>query len=235
MKRLLFFLMAIIFAITGKAQTPLVENFSSSTFPPTGWTRLTGLASTAFTGTAPTTTTAGWTRVATGYGITNAHPKLNVFGTTCKYWIVTPTVDLGTGGSYTLTFDLAHTAYGSAAVASGTRDNDKFMVIISTDNGATWQQTNTTIWDNVGSTRVFNNIPNVAQNVSIDLSSYSGQIKIAFYGESTATNGDNDIHIGNVVVTTCPAPNGLLANNITTSSADLTWNSTNASNYTLEY
>ncbi|MBP6429173.1 MAG: choice-of-anchor J domain-containing protein, partial [Bacteroidales bacterium] len=235
MKRLLFFLMAIIFAITGKAQTPLAENFSSSTFPPTGWTRLTGLASTAFTGTAPTTTTAGWTRVATGYGITNAHPKLNVFGTTCKYWIVTPTVDLGTGGNYTLTFDLAHTAYGSAAVASDTRADDKFMVIISTDNGATWQQTNTTIWDNVGSTRVFNNIPNVAQNVSIDLSSYSGQIKIAFYGESTATNGDNDIHIGNVVVTTCPAPNGLLANNITTSSADLTWNSTNASNYTLEY
>lgn len=235
MKRLLFFLMAIIFAITGKAQTPLVENFSSSTFPPTGWTRLTGLASTAFTGTAPTTTTAGWTRVITGYGITNAHPKLNVFGTTCKYWIVTPTVDLGTGGNYTLTFDLAHTAYGSAAVASGTRDDDKFMVIISTDNGATWQQTNTTIWDNVGSTRVFNNIPNVAQNVSIDLSSYSGQIKIAFYGESTATNGDNDIHIGNVVVTTCPAPNGLLANNITTSSADLTWNLTNATDYTLEY
>ncbi len=227
--------MAIIFAITGKAQTPLVENFSSSTFPPTGWTKLTGTATSAFTGTAPTTTTSGWTRVVTGYGITNAHPKLNVYGTACKYWIVTPTVDLGTGGSYTLTFDLAHTAYGSASVASGTRDDDKFMVIISTDNGATWQQANATIWDNVGSTRVFNNIPNVAQNISIDLSTYTGQIKIAFYGESTATNGDNDIHIGNVVVTTCPAPNGLLANNITTSSADLTWNSTNASNYTLEY
>ncbi|NCC17309.1 MAG: hypothetical protein EOM29_00005, partial [Bacteroidia bacterium] len=235
MKKLLFFLMAIIFAITGKAQTPLVENFSSSTFPPTGWTKLTGSAASVFTGTAPTPTTAGWTRVATGYGITNAHPKLNVYGTSCIYWLVTPTIDLGTGGSYTLTFDLAHTAYGSASVASGTRDDDKFMVIISTDNGATWQQTNATIWDNVGSTRVFNNIPNVAQNVSIDLSSYSGQIKIAFYGESTATNGDNDIHIGNVVVTTCPAPNGLLANNITTSSADLTWNLTNATDYTLEY
>ncbi len=235
MKKLLFFLMAIIFAITGKAQTPLVENFSSSTFPPTGWTKLTGTATSAFTGTAPTTTTSGWTRVITGYGITNAHPKLNVYGTSCIYWLVTPTIDLGTGGSYTLTFDLAHTAYGSASVASGTRDDDKFMVIISTDNGATWQQANATIWDNVGSTRVFNNIPNVAQNISIDLSTYTGQIKIAFYGESTVTNGDNDIHIGNVVVTTCPAPNGLLANNITTSSADLTWNLTNATDYTLEY
>ena len=227
--------MAIIFVIAGKAQTPLVENFSSSTFPPTGWTKLTGTATSAFTGTAPTTTTSGWTRVITGYGITNAHPKLNVYGTSCIYWLVTPTIDLGTGGSYTLTFDLAHTAYGSASVASGTRDDDKFMVIISTDNGATWQQANATIWDNVGSTRVFNNIPNVAQNISIDLSTYTGQIKIAFYGESTATNGDNDIHIGNVVVTTCPAPNGLLANNITTSSADLTWNLTNATDYTLEY
>ena len=51
--------MAIIFAITGKAQTPLAENFSSSTFPPTGWTKLTGTATSAFTGTAPTTTTLG--------------------------------------------------------------------------------------------------------------------------------------------------------------------------------
>ena len=236
MKRLLFLMIAtIMFAIQGWSQTLLNESFSSSTFPPTGWSRLNGLASAAFSGTAPAASTSGWSRVATGNGITNPHPKVNVYGTTCKYWLVTPTIDLGSGGNYSLTFDLAHTAFASASAASGTRLDDKFMVIISTDTGATWQQVNATIWDNAGSTRVFNNIPTVAQNISIDLSAYTGQIKIAFYVESTVSNGDNDIHVGNILVTTCPAPNGLSASNTSYSSTDVSWNLTSAVNYTLEY
>ena len=69
MKRILFFIMAIMVAISGWSQALLVEDFSSATFPPTGWTRLSGLASDAFIGTAPTTTSSGWARVTTGYGI----------------------------------------------------------------------------------------------------------------------------------------------------------------------
>ncbi|MDY0362959.1 MAG: fibronectin type III domain-containing protein, partial [Desulforegulaceae bacterium] len=235
MKKLLFFLMAIIFAITGNAQTPLVENFSNTAFPPTDWVKLNGLVSQAFNDTLPTSTSLGWTRVATNNGITNPHTKLNVYGTTCKYWLVTPTIDLGGGGNYALTFDLALTDYANADVPEQVGADDKFMVIVSTDNGLTWSQSNATIWDNEGSTNVFSNIPNTAQNISIDLSAYTGQIKIAFYGESTVSGGDNDLHIGNIYVTTCPAPSGLLANNITTSSADLTWNLTNALDYSFEY
>ncbi|MFA7081108.1 MAG: fibronectin type III domain-containing protein, partial [Bacteroidales bacterium] len=236
MKRLLFFLMAIMFAISGWTQSGLFENFSSTAFPPTGWTKLTGLSSAAFNGTAPTTTTSGWLKVTTGYGISNSHPKANVYGSSCKYWLVTPSIDLGTTGNYALAFDLALTAYGSASAPNSTaRPDDKFMVIVSTDNGATWQQTNATIWDNQGSVNVFDNIPNISQNINIDLSAYTGQVKIAFYVESTVNNGDNDLHIGNVEVFTCPSPKNVIVNNITTSSANVSWNLSSAIGYTIEY
>ncbi len=208
---------------------PFTENFASTTYPPTNWTKLTGLASAAFSGTLPATTTSGWVRVTTGYGISNAHPKVNIYGSSCKYWLVTPSIDLGSNSNAALSFDLARTAYGNANPASQTGTDDKFMVIISNDNGATWTQANATIWDNAGSSRVYNNISNTAQTVIINLSSYVNKtIKVAFYGESTTSNADNDLHIGNVkldIIPTCPQPTGLTVNSasITTSGATINW------------
>lgn len=56
-------------------------------------------------------------------------------------------------------------------------------------------------WNNSGSEYVYNNIANTAtgENVVIDLSAYVGQnVRIAFYGESTESNADNNLHIDNV-------------------------------------
>ena len=61
----------------------------------------------------------------------------------------------------------------------------------------------------------------------INLSAYDGQyVKIAFYGESTVTNGDNNLHIDNVsidIVPTCLKPSNLAAADIKAHSAQLSW------------
>lgn len=206
---------------------PFNESFSSSIFPPTNWTKLSGLASNAFAGILPTYTTSGWNRFTQGYGITGNHTRLNVYGINNKYWLVSPNIDLGSNPTM-LSFDLALTAWNHEYQPYLNGIDDKFMVIISTDNGATWSQANATIWNNTGSPNVYNNISNTAQEINIDLSAYVNQsIKIAFYGESTINNADNDIHIDNInvdLIPTCPRPIVLLdSSSITTSSAIINW------------
>jgi hypothetical protein len=103
-----------------------------------------------------------------------------------------------------LTFDLALTDYASADPIEDTtaQADDKFMVIISTDYGATWTAANATVWNNTGDgDYVYNAISHTGDSITISLSQYAGQtIRIAFYGESTASGGDNDLHIANVAV-----------------------------------
>ena len=40
---------------------------------------------------------------------------------------------------------------------------------------------------------------------TIDLTAYSGNVKIGFYGESTVSNADNDLFVDNVQVRAIPA------------------------------
>jgi hypothetical protein len=183
------------------------EEFST-TQTPTGWEKKSGLLSEALNGTAPTSTSSGWvfsnTNVFGAY-----HAKLNIYGTSCKYWLITPEVILNDGAN-ALAFDLALTSYNSAnAILLPDRQaDDKFAVLISTDDGTNWVILRE--WNNSGSEYIYNNIATAGEHVSLDLSGYSGAIKIAFYGESTvnATGEDNDLHIDNVVIgATIPAGN----------------------------
>ena len=100
-----------------------------------------------------------------------------------------------------LEFDIALTENGNGTPASGTRVDDKFMVVVSADGGDTWKQENATVWSNDSTgTYVFNDITNTVNHYSIDLSKYSGVVKIAFYAESTKNNGNNDLHLDNIKV-----------------------------------
>ena len=206
---------------------PFSEDFSASTFPPSGWQRLTGLLSDAYSGTNPTSTTSGWTRYTSNYGLEAPHAKLNIYGTTYKYWLVTPNIYIS--GNAELTFDMALTKYGNAnAITPGSQSDDKFAVLVSTDGGATWTQSNTlALWDNAGSSYVYDNIPNTGTTVVLPLTAYTGQsIMIAFYGESTVSGGDNDLHIDNISVDihrSCAKPSDLAATNITPNGATVTW------------
>jgi len=156
------------------------------------------------------------------------HPKINIYGTGANYWLVTPDIDLSTLNTPTLTFDLALTDYNNTDPiedSTGQAD-DKFIVAVSTNYGSTW--TAVSVWDNTGNgDHSYNQISTAGEEVSISLAQYAGQtIRIAFYGESTVANGDNDLHIDNVVVaemSNCTKPTGLAVSNITESTADLTW------------
>lgn len=205
--------------------TPFEEKFAS-TSAPDDWARYSGLLADVLDGGALTTTTSGW-NFGTGNGVFNNHAKINIYGTTCKYWLATPAVYVS--GNVQLTFDLALTKYSGtlAPVEADAQADDKFAVLISTDNGANWSVLR--LWDNAGSEYVYNNIACSAtgEPIAIDLSAYDGQaIKIAFYGESTETGGDNNLHIDNVLidlVPTCLKPTGFSISDVKAHSAQLNW------------
>ena len=145
---------------------------------------------------------------------------------------MTPQINLGTGATlYQLEFDLALTAYGGTSNPGLTGTDDKFAVVISTDGGTTWTNTNIIrVWDNTTSTYVYNSLTPAGTHVIIPLTSYTGVVKIGFYGESTLSNADNDLFIDNVKIIqqpSCPQPMALTASGITSNSAILNWTNGN--------
>lgn len=205
---------------------PWLEDFNGSTFPPDCWMRAQGLLDTTTTFTS--TTTSYWTTDGFANVGTTGAAKINIYGTSRNEWLITPIIDLGDGtNNYKLEFDLALTAFGSTNPPSTTGTDDKFAVVISTDGGTTWSSVNTLkLWDNQGSTNVYNNISPSGEHVIINLTGYTNYVRIGFYGESTVSNADNDLFIDNVTIkqlTTCPDPYNLTVTNITSSSADLSW------------
>ena len=171
------------------------EGFGTSI--PSGWEMYTGKLT---DGTAPmSSATYGWS-FGTNNGVFDNHARVNIYGNNQK-WLVMPAITVPAGAAFS--FDLALTAFSGNNVSAPatTGDDDRFIVLISTDNKTTW--TILREWNNEeGSEYVYNNIANTAtgENVSIDLSDYVGQsVRIAFYGESTVSNADNNLHIDNVL------------------------------------
>ena len=178
--------------------TPIVqEGFNESTIP-SNWTQYTGLFDET-TGTVTLSSGSRWI-FGTNNGVFDSHARTNVYST-YQAWLVTPSLTVGNG--YGLSFDVALTKYSGTLqpVDPAQQLDDKFIVLISTDNKATW--TVLRKWDNAGSAYVYNDIACSAtgENVTLDLSAYSGQTAyIAFYGESTVSGGDNNLHIDNVTL-----------------------------------
>lgn len=133
----------------------------------------------------------------------NKAGKMNVWSANYG-WLVTPPIAIPATG-YELKFDLGLTAYGStSAVTAGGQPDDKFMVMISDSP----MMTNPTVlkeWNNSGSANVYDAISNTGENHIIDLDAYVGTKYIAFYGETSVSNGDNDLFVDNVIVRETPA------------------------------
>ncbi len=221
---------------------PFTENFDAGTTLPECWEKRAGLADNVFAGSVPETTTLGW-NFSNTYVFGAHHPKLNIYGTSCKYWLISPDIDISALNTPSLTFKLALTDYGNANPIENpsSQADDKFMVIISTNHGETWSEENATVWSNAtGADHVYNQISYTGEEVVIDLSEYAGEtIRIAFYGESTATGGDNDLHIDDVVVgemPSCSAPNQLAVSDITDATATISWTENgDATSWVVEY
>ncbi len=147
--------------------------------------------------------TSGWVRDEDGNGIANVHQRIRVTST-ANYWLVTPTIDLSDQtDNVWLTFDMALTeSQGANPPVSAGIDwtDDKFMVIVSTDGGTTWNKNNAVIWSNDPTADYqFRDIPNVGTNYRVPLDDYKGQkIAIAFFVTSTTNAVTFDLHIDNI-------------------------------------
>ncbi len=170
--------------------------------------------------------TKGW-KVGTQNGVfSNEHLYLNIAGTDTKYWLVSPVIEMLAG--YQLTFDLALTTKAGAtptAVTAGEQNDDLFAVLVSEDGGEEWTELGT--WGNQGQGSSFDGINTEGQTVKFDLSEYANKsILLAFYGESTEANGDNNLHISNVAIDLIPAcerPLSITVGGITGSAASISW------------
>jgi hypothetical protein len=206
----------------GVFNTPFLETFSGSVFPPQCWSRSNGLINnpTVFS----TSSTLNWYYSEFGdiYAgtINNGAAYINLYGSGRKDWLITPSIDLGTTPKQ-MEFDLYLGLYGENEPSTlGTDDSIK--LVISTDNGLTWNNSNTVkAWSNQS---VINN--GTGSHMIVDLSAYTGVVKFAFYAESTQSNVDNDVFLDNVSIDEiplCQVPVDIVVNNITANSADITW------------
>lgn len=181
---------------------PFTENFVGALIPPNAcWNKYGGLL--ANPSVLSAAGTGSWL-IDDYLNVTspvNKTAKINIYGT-ANGWLVTPQFDLGGGATtYALKFNLGLTVWNGTGAAGTTGTDDKFAVVISTDGGTTWSSANVLrMWDNAGSSYIYNNIPLTGQSVEISLAGYTGLVKIAFYGESTLSNADNDLFVDDVVV-----------------------------------
>ena len=219
---------------------PWVETFESDvTLTPTCWGEGDGLlTATGTIQTSSLTTPSGWaySNVSVG-GITDGRMKLNVYSTaTARDWLITPSVDLGDGSTvYQLAVDVMLKDYGT------NNDNDpdpapddRFGIFVSTNNGTTFSTANAIIFAD-GDEDTEHNYSDLGRTptrviyklVDADDNPITGQVKFAFYGESTVTNGDNDLFIDNIMVSEwseCQAPYAVTVSDIGAETATVSFN-----------
>ena len=199
------------------------QDFTS--YVPNCWSETKGELETSTTHSG---TTSNWTSDGFANNGSTGSARMNIYGTNKFEWLISPSIDLS-GAGYQLEFDIALTPYSGTGTASLDVD-DSVVVVISTDNGATWSKTNALrTWANGDA------ISNGSgDHIIIDLSSYNTTVKIGFYATSTVSNSDINVYIDNFIVQippACPAPTAQTEANITTSGADLGWTDASGSHW----
>ncbi|WP_158276124.1 fibronectin type III domain-containing protein [Brumimicrobium oceani] len=152
-----------------------------------------------------TATTSNWTSDGFLNSGSSGSARINIYGTTIDEWLVSPEIDLGTG-AYQIQFDIGLTDYSGSGTDLMSID-DTMAVVISTDAGVTWSKSNILKLYTEG-----DQPSNAGETVTLDLSAYSGIVKIGFYGRSSVSNTDYNVYIDNFVVenfSTCAKPGSL--------------------------
>lgn len=217
------------------SQLPWGESFNIA--PDECWTLRKGaLTDTVYTNDLqiPTVFESPWTFDATNSvgGISNGRMQAYVYGTTAKFWLISPTINIPTEGVYELSLDvLARKTMDDVAPAPA--PDDKFVVLVSTDNGISWTTSNAIIYtdSDADTTRDFADFNQTPTRVKFKLENaegvpYSGFVRFAFYVESTQSNGSNYVFIDNIAVnqwSDCESPFNLSVSNITNNTVDLTF------------
>ena len=187
---------------------PYIPVFSAT--KPDDWKFSNTAAASVFGGAAMDTvamgtgsSTTSWNRVAPDSLINSYHFKGNIYGSSWHYWAVSPSIDMSdaVGEGILLSVDAGMIPYSSSSTATYTGTDDRFLVAVSTDGGASWEAADVVAeWNNSGTgDYVYNEVPTTAQTYRINMSDYAGQsVCLGFYGESTVSNADNWFHFGNI-------------------------------------
>lgn len=210
------------------------EDFTPYVPIPDCWIERQGVLGTINTVFEDNTAHSDWEQGEFGnVGSTNrGAQQMTIFGSSSDEWMITPSVDLGTGNTYSLEFDVALTVtYDGSPVDFG--PNDTLAVVISPDNGTTWNTANILQMWTEGSEP-----SNIGDHISIDLSSYTGNVQFGFYGGSTGGGVTGcQVYIDNFLVhetPTCAQPTGVSISAITGWSAEIDWTQ-NATHTLIEY
>ena len=218
-------------------QTPWFEDFGNSSMfnSPSCWERYSGQmpASGQINTSALTSTTSGWSVASRNFGGNNTTLTANIYSS-YKYWAVSPTIDLGDGSTILqVAFDLAVTDYYNSNPPEEPSPDDRFMLLVSLDNGASWNVANGLVFadGDEDTEHNFADLTNVLQRYAYKLvdendEPLTGQVRFAIYGESTVSNADNDVVVDNLAVepwSECPMPYGLSVSGIQSSQATVSY------------
>ena len=159
--------------------TVLYQDFSSTTFPPSGWTKIDGAESAG---------AQHWNRAE---NLSIGNPAMSIEGqfafvnwtngsgaSNQDEWLVTPQINVPANAFLRFEiFTLFRYMVAGAGSEDGDGNNGDFNVKISTDNGTSW----TTIWNEDTCYNAGGLVTGDWNNVSVSLAAYSGQsVKIAF-------------------------------------------------------
>lgn len=217
----------------GAYNIPFLEEFSNDVIPPTDcWSQASGILDTV------SNLTFGqsywYTSTSEMIAGNGSHIYNNIWGSSRKDWLISPSIDLGDGTTpYQVEMDVLLTAYGSTGAPDLDGSDDKFAIVVSTDNGQTWSSNNAFIWDNDSTTNSFGTYNNLATLTHVEIplrngsaQNFTGLVKIAIYAESTTSNADNNLHVDNFAVnllSNCPRPTHLTLNNISSNEITASW------------
>ena len=219
-------------------QTPWFEDFGNSSMftSPSCWERYSGQmpASGQINTSALTSTTLGWSVGTRSFSGNNTTKLIANIYSSYKYWAVSPTIDLGDGSTILqVAFDLAVTDYYETTPPEDPSPDDRFMLLVSLDNGASWNTANGLVFadGDEDTEHNFADLTNVLQRYAYKLvdendEPLTGQVRFAIYGESTVSNADNDVIVDNLAVepwSECPMPYGLSVSGIQSSQATVSY------------
>lgn len=209
-----------------------VQPFAS--FAPACWSVAKGAVSASSTltyGSSKWTAVSGFANTGTNAGV-----KINLYSTNAGDWLISQPISLGnTPGIYRVKYKMAVTSYNATA-SQATLGTHIVRVIVSTDGGTTWSDTNVIkTYTDAGT------YSNTGQTETINLTGYTGTVKIAFVATTSSNSPDVDFHIDDFAVEavpSCDEPTAVTAGNITANTASVSWTasvSTPANGYEVYY
>jgi hypothetical protein len=147
-----------------------------------------------------------------------------------KYWIISPSFYLGEGDTtYQLSADIFRTSHNGSEVAP-VPNGDMFAILVSTDDGLTWNTANALIFGSGETSNYDYNLSafsSEASRVNFKLANendqpLTGAIRFAFYGEGSTSR----MLVDNIEISQwqpCQTPSMVNVANITSNSAEFTF------------